>query len=83
MRVYEDGYFLFIFCVDYLFIQLYLFNLAQVGDGVNFEEIEVFFFVKDMEGKIYKLQVRVSLYNFIANYQIFIIFYIFSEGVIF
>ncbi|XP_056858556.1 uncharacterized protein LOC130507878 isoform X2 [Raphanus sativus] len=37
------------------------------GDGANPEETEVPPFVKDMEGKTYKFQVRVSAYNFTAN----------------
>ncbi|KAG5413514.1 hypothetical protein IGI04_001081 [Brassica rapa subsp. trilocularis] len=56
MRAYEDGHLLSILCVDYLFIQSHSSNLAQAGDGVNPEETEAPPFVKDMEGKTYKLQ---------------------------
>lgn len=80
MRAYEDGHLLSILCVDYLFIQSHSSNLAQAGDGVNPEETEAPPFVKDMEGKTYKLQVRVSSYNFTANHQTFTISHILSEG---
>uniref|UniRef100_M4FCM1 Uncharacterized protein n=1 Tax=Brassica campestris TaxID=3711 RepID=M4FCM1_BRACM len=56
MRAYEAGHLLSILCVDYLFIQSHSSNLAQAGDGVNPEETEAPPFVKDMEGKTYKLQ---------------------------
>ncbi|CAG7904498.1 unnamed protein product [Brassica rapa] len=65
MRAYEDGHLLSILCA---------------GDGDNPEETEAPPFVKDMEGKTYKLQVRVSSYNFTANHQTFTISHILSEG---
>ncbi|KAL0864280.1 hypothetical protein Bca101_043398 [Brassica carinata] len=53
---------------------------AQAGDGVNPEEAEAPPFVKEIEGKTYKFQVRVSPYNFTENHQTFTISRIISEG---
>nr|VDD54429.1 unnamed protein product [Brassica oleracea] len=53
---------------------------SHAGEGVNPEETEAPQFVRNMEGKTYKFQVRVSSYNFTANHQTFTISRILSEG---